>query len=199
MKDILSRFIASARGSAAVEFAIVIPVLILLFLASVDAGRAIGVYMKVRSAAYTLGTITNICGDIQASNGPCQTAITAAGIQQITSAAATVLSPYSSSPLVATVSQLSINANGQATVSWSYSLNGTARSQGASVSIPSTLASEFTTYNATLSFPQYLIFGEISYTYTPIFTYFVTHAITLSDSIYVAPRNATCIQYINSC
>jgi Flp pilus assembly protein TadG len=195
---ILDRFIVSTRGIAAVEFAIIMPILILLFLASVDAGGAIAIYMKVRSATYTLGTITNICGDVQSSSGPCQTPITAAGIQQITAAAATVLSPYSSSPLTATVSQLKVNANGQATVSWSYSLNGTARTQGSSVSIPTTLATNFTTtYNPPITFPQYLIFGEASYQYTPLFTHFVTHAITLSDSVYVAPRNSTCITYIN--
>jgi Flp pilus assembly protein TadG len=191
--------IGSTRGVAAIEFAIIMPVLLILLLGSIDAGRVIAVYMKVRAATETIGAITNICGNIQ-NNGPCQTSITTSGMQQITAATATVLSPYSSAPLSVTVSQLSVNASGQATVSWSYSLNGTARAHGASVTMPPTLVTNFTTvYNPPLSFPQYLILGEVSYQYTSLFTELWTHAITLSDSVYVAPRNSSCIQYINSC
>jgi len=48
------RFVDSRRGVAAVEFAMVMPALLLLFLGSYDAGNAIAVYMKVRSATYAL-------------------------------------------------------------------------------------------------------------------------------------------------
>ena len=37
----------------------VLPVLLLMLLATFDAGRAIAIYMKVRSATYTLAAITN--------------------------------------------------------------------------------------------------------------------------------------------
>src|ERR1700693_5977265 len=103
---ILRSAIGSTRGSAAIEFAIIMPVLLILFLGSIDAGRVIAVYMKVRAATDTIGAITNICGNIQ-NGGPCQTPITTSGMQQITGATATVLSPYSSAPLIVTVSQLS--------------------------------------------------------------------------------------------
>ncbi len=53
------RFIASTRGVAAIEFAMILPVLLILFLGSFDAGRAIAIYMKVRSASYALAAITN--------------------------------------------------------------------------------------------------------------------------------------------
>jgi len=188
-------FISSARGNAAIEFAIIMPMLLVLFLGSIDAGRAIAIYMKVRAATYTLATITNICNAIQ-TTGTCQTPVTSAGMQTITQATATVLTPYSTSPLIATVSQLSINSSGQATVSWSYSMNGTARSAGSSVSMPANLV---TAIKTSTSFPQYLILGEVSYAYTPIFTYVIKSGFTLSDSIYVAPRNATCIVYLTSC
>jgi Flp pilus assembly protein TadG len=194
-ESILRHFIASTRGLAAIEFAIIMPVLLILFLSSIDAGRVVAIYMKVRSATYTLDTITNICGDVQ-NGGQCQTPITTTGMQQIVAAAATVLSPYSSAPAIITVSQLSINASGQAAVSWSYSLNGTALAPGTSVTLPATLATAIETSS---TFPQYLIFGQVSYQYTPIFTYFVSSSITLSDSLYAAPRNATCIVYLSSC
>ena len=56
---IFRRFVASTRGVAAIEFAIIMPVLLIMLLATFDAGRAIAIYMKVRAATYTLAAITN--------------------------------------------------------------------------------------------------------------------------------------------
>ena len=56
---ICRRFVASTRGVAAIEFAIIMPVLLIMLLATFDAGRAIAIYMKVRAATYTLAAITN--------------------------------------------------------------------------------------------------------------------------------------------
>lgn len=172
--SIYRRFIASTRGVAAVEFAMILPVLMVLFLASFDGGRAIAVYMKVRSATYTLDAITNQ-----------YTTIASTDMQSIVGATSVVMAPYSSTPVVVTISQIAIDASGKATVAWSYSLNGTARSKGSSVTIPTVLATP----------NSYLIFGEVSYTYTPMFGYFSKAAITFADNLYVTPRSSDCIAY----
>ena len=53
------RFIASTRGVAAIEFAMILPVMLILLLATFDAGNVIAVYMKVRSATFTMAAIAN--------------------------------------------------------------------------------------------------------------------------------------------
>jgi Flp pilus assembly protein TadG len=169
------RFAGSTRGIAAVEFALILPVLVLLFLASVDAGRAIAIYMKVRAATYTLDAVTNQYSTIQSTD-----------MTSIVGAAAVVLAPYSSSPAVVTLSQISVNSSSSATVSWSYSLNGTALAQGAAVTLPSALSTCGT-------YPCYLIFGQVSYTYTPI--YGLDKSISLADNLYVTPRSSQCVLY----
>ena len=86
------RFIASTRGVVAIEFAAILPVLLLMLLATFDGGNAIAVYMKVRAATYVLASVTNqysTAMPIQSSN-----------MTGIMSATTAVLAPYSSTPVV---------------------------------------------------------------------------------------------------
>jgi Flp pilus assembly protein TadG len=179
------RFAASTRGIAAVEFGLVLPFLVFLFLASVDAGRALAVYMKVRAATYTLDAIANQYTTVQSSD-----------LTTIAGAASLVLAPYATTPAVLTVSQISVNSATSATVSWSYSLNGTALTQGSTVTLPPALATCST-------YPCFLVYSQVSYTYSPLFGYFTPSTLNLSDTLYVTPRNSTCVIYptagVNDC
>lgn len=181
LATIYRRFIASTRGIAAIEFAMIMPVLTVVFLGSYDGGRAIAVYMKVRSATYTLDAITNQYTTIQSTD-----------MQAIVGATSVVLAPFSSTPVVVVISQIEIQTGGKATVSWSYSLNGTALAQGSKMTIPAGLVASSNTCG---TYPCYLIFGQVSYTYTPLFGFFGSGGITLADSLYVTPRISACIFY----
>jgi Flp pilus assembly protein TadG len=180
------RFAASTRGVAAVEFAMILPVLLIMLLATFDGGNAIAIYMKVRSATYTLAAVTNQYTTMQPSD-----------MTAVTGATAAVLAPYSSTPTVVIISQIAATSNTQAKVSWSYSVNGTALTRGATYSgLPTNLANNACgsgNYNA--NNPCYLIFAQVSYTFTPVFGYFGKGGITLSDSLYVTPRSVNCIIY----
>lgn len=171
------RFIASTRAIAAIEFSIVLPVLMLIFVGTFDAGRAIAIYMKVRTATFTVDAITNQYTSVQTSD-----------LQSITGAATVILAPYPSSPAIVTVSQVKISSANNAAVSWSYSLGGSARSKGSAVTTPGTLGT-------CSSYPCYLIFGEVSYKYTPMFGFFTTASITLSDNLFATPRSSKCVLY----
>ena len=184
LPTICRRFAASTRGVAATEFALIVPMLLILFLASFDGARAIAVYMKVRAATYTLASITNQY--TTSTNG-----IQTADMTAITGSSAAVLAPYSGSPVVEKITQIKATSASVAKVSWSYSLNGTAYTAGATWTLPS----QFTTTNACNSYPCYFIYAEVSYTYTPAFGYFVTGPITLKDNLYATPRSSVCIQY----
>jgi Flp pilus assembly protein TadG len=177
------RFCALTRGVAAIELGMILPVLAILFLGSFDGGRAIAIYMKVRSATYTLGAIANQYETIQASD-----------MTSITGATSVVLAPYSSSPVVVTISQIAISSKGVTTVAWSYSQGGTARTQGASITIPSNIKT-LATPSGSGTF-NYLIFAEVSYTFTPMFGYFTSGSINFSDNLYVTPRSSSCIAYV---
>jgi|SRR5580704_16475915 Flp pilus assembly protein TadG len=171
------RFLRSTRGVAAVEFAIMLPILVTLFLASVDAARAIAIYTKVRAASYVLDAITNQYTTIQSAD-----------MSAILGATSVVLAPYSSSPVTVVLSQIKVSSATSAAVNWSATLNGTALTQKNPITVPTNFAS-------CSSYPCYLIYGQVSYTYTPLFLYFTKSAITLSDSLYATPRVSECILY----
>ena len=137
----------------------IMPVLAVMFLASFDGGRAIAVYMKVRAATFALAAITNQYSTIQSTD-----------MTSIVGAASTVMAPYPSTPSnpVITISQITISSKGKATISWSYSQGGTART-GSSITLPATALDINSTY---------LILAEVSYTFTPLFGFFTAGALT---------------------
>jgi hypothetical protein len=90
-----------------------------------------------------------------------------------------------------TVSCLSIDANKNATVKWSYTRNGTARSLGAYT---------FDSSNAALAVAKsWLILSEVSYAYTPTVGYTITGTLTLSDKMFMSPRNSPPTYDIKAC
>ena len=106
-------------------------------------------------------------------------------MQTILQATSAMLAPYSSTPVVVKISQITISNKGVATVSWGAALNGTPRAAGSSVTVPATLAVA----------GNYLIYAEASYAFTPLFGYFTSGSIALSDNLFVTPRSSTCIVY----
>jgi Flp pilus assembly protein TadG len=169
-------FAAAKQGVAAVEFALVLPVLVVMLLATFDGGRAIAAYMKMRAATYALASITNQYSTIQSVD-----------MTAILGATSVVMAPYTSGTPAVKISQIKINNSGVAHVEWSAAQSATARSVGSSISPPS----------AMIVNSSYLILAEVSYTYVPVFGFFGTSSgITFSDSLYVTPRSVSCVAYV---
>jgi Flp pilus assembly protein TadG len=169
-------FAAAKQGVAAVEFALILPILVVILLATFDGGRAIAAYMKMRAATYALASITNQYSTIQLVD-----------MTSILGATSVVMAPYSSGTPAVKISQVKINNSGVSTIEWSAAQGTTARSAGSSISPPS----------AMIVNSSYLILAEVSYTYVPVFGFFGSSTgITFTDSLYVTPRSVSCIIYI---
>ena len=56
---LLRRYLASTQGMAAVEFALLLPLLLLILFGMMDLGSAIVIKRKVRTAASTVSEIAN--------------------------------------------------------------------------------------------------------------------------------------------
>jgi Flp pilus assembly protein TadG len=168
----IARFSGDRSGMSAVEFAMLLPLMVTLYLGSVEISQGISVNRKVTLTARALADLTSQ-----------PTKITNADMTNILNAAAAVMNPFPNGPLKATVTQISIDATGKATVVWSDTLNGTARTAGQVISLPAALAVPNTS----------LIFGEVQYNYKPTIGYVVTGTLTLKDQMYMRPRQSNSI------
>ncbi|MCP3475407.1 pilus assembly protein [Bradyrhizobium sp. CCGUVB1N3] len=170
-------FGADSRALAATEFAVMVPLMLVLFFGTIEVSSGVAIDRKVTIMARTLSDLTSqstSVGDTDMTN--------------FFAASYGIMTPYYNSTVTsATISELYVDPTTKvARVQWSK--GSSARSQASVVTIPSTLAIGGT----------YVIFSEVSYVYTPTIGYVLTSSITLSDVAYSRPRQSTCVYYSSS-
>jgi Flp pilus assembly protein TadG len=165
----LLRFPRDQRGVSAVEFALLLPLLLALYLGGVEVTQAISIDRKITISARTVADL------VARSSG-----FTNTEMANILSASATVASPYSAQNMRMKVSQIQIKADGTSTVSWSAAKNTSKREKGEPVTVPTTLK--------IAGKETYLIWAEVEYDYTPTIGYVLTGTLKLTDQIYMRPR-----------
>ncbi len=170
--SLFSRFRRDRRGVSAVEFALLAPVMITLYLGCTEVSDGVGATRKV---SLTAATVANLTAQ--------EAALTNAQMTTILNASAAVVAPYNSSKLKIVVSALKIDATGKATVDWSDTKNGVARAKDSTVTIPAALAVP----------NSYIVLSEASFAYTPIVGHAITGTITLSDKMFMSPRQSLTI------
>jgi Flp pilus assembly protein TadG len=168
----LGRFARDRDGLSAVEFAIVLPFMLALYLGSVELGNGLALQFRTTLAART---VADLASQYVAIDGPT--------MQGILSAASKVIAPYSGANMVVTVSEVTTDSKGQGTITWSDALNGTPHAVGQPVTLPANLQ----TPNISI------VWGEVTYPYTPQLGYVVTGTITLYKSTYFYPRLSSTI------
>ena len=163
----LARLARDERGVSAVEFAMLLPLMVTLYLGGVEVSQGISIDRKVTLTARTVADLVSQSASINN-----------AGMNSVLQAATAVLSPYPTTNAKVTVSVLKIDANSKVTVEWSDTLNGTARAKGSTVTIPGALVVPNTS----------LVWGEASYNYKPVVGYVLTGNLNLNDQIFIRPR-----------
>ena len=165
--SICRRLPADQRGLAAVEFALILPIMLALLFGAVELGDALTIDRKVN-------LVTSTLADLVAQTKT----ITDTDMANIFSAATAIMTPYGTTSLKMKVSGINIDANSNATVSWGYAQNDTALAKGSSVTVPAALAQPST----------FLVFSEAHYPYAPTVGYVMTGTYDLTDKFYLNPR-----------
>jgi len=161
-------------ASAAVEFAVIVPIMLTMFFGVIEFSSGVAVDRKVTLVARTLSDLTS-----QSSS------VTDTDLTNFTTTARAIMTPYSATPLNSTVSELYVDPNTMtAKVKWS---RGTSpRGVDTPVVIPAALLISGT----------YLIYAEVNYRYVPAVGYVMARTgVTLSDFTFTRPRQSTCVLY----
>jgi Flp pilus assembly protein TadG len=174
MRRLVIELRGAKNGVAAVEFAMIVPMMLVLFFGTNEFASGVAVDRKVTLMARTLSDLTSQ-----------NTSVTDTQLTNFFNAANSMMTPYSATPVKATITELYIDPTTlQAKVQWSK--GAAARGSGTTVSVPTALQVGGT----------YLIYSEVTYNYVPIVGYVMAKAgINLSDSTFTRPRQSSCVMY----
>jgi Flp pilus assembly protein TadG len=166
--------IADRSGIAAIEFAMIVPIMLVMFFGTLEFSSGVAVDRKVTLMARTLSDLTS-----QA------TSVADTDLTNFFAANLAIMTPYDPTPVKATITELYVDPSTlKARVQWSkgsYPLG-----LGTVVTIPTQLAVG----------GSYLIYSEVKYLYVPTVGYLMAKAgINLSDVAYTRPRQSVCVIY----
>jgi Flp pilus assembly protein TadG len=192
-----ARLLCDQRALAATEFALIVPIMLVMFFGLVEISSGVAVNRKVTLVARTLSDLTSQAPPT--SQQSTSATLSDPALQNVFTASIAVLQPYSATPTQAQLSEVYVDSNQVAKIQWSKAasissgatqatLGTSTRSPGDTVTLPSQLLVKQT----------YLIFSEVSYLYTPTIGYVMGKSgVTLSDTSYTRPRQVPCVIYNN--
>jgi Flp pilus assembly protein TadG len=175
---------SSQEGVAAVEFAMIVPIMAVMFIGAVELSQAITVDRRVTQVASSTADLV-----ARAEKQIAQTEIT-----DIMRVGGYILTPYSQTPLQIVVRNVTSSPTNAAVAkqSWSCTYQGAGQSQTCACSSENfTLPPNLVTTNDSV------VISEVTYSYQPlIFDYFMKQAAggsgsgtyTLSETTYLKPR-----------
>jgi Flp pilus assembly protein TadG len=172
MKKLVAKFIKNVRAIAAVEFALIAPVMITLFFGTIEICNALICQEKVTSIAST-------AADLVAQDS----SISSTQMSDVFNALDAIIYPYKAASASVIVTSIILNSKGKPVVDWSQAHNDTAHKPGDSMTVPDGL---ITTGGS-------VIFAEIKYAYSSPTTKFFTKDFVMQDSFYARPRKSATV------
>jgi Flp pilus assembly protein TadG len=195
------------RGMAAVEFALILPLMLVIYLGLVELSRNLRTSQKLDLVAHTLSDLTaqRLTGGVNTG----QAGMADSDFTTIFSAATALMSPLSTTNLKLTISEVKIVQSGSnyvAKVNWTAANSAAATLRNAKcasqldaldvapVSPTSMPTSYTTTVNGVAPSTGFVIVADVVYTYTPtvnfqFYKWNTTSAITVQRTAYAPVRN----------
>ncbi|MEX2650540.1 MAG: TadE/TadG family type IV pilus assembly protein [Alphaproteobacteria bacterium] len=159
-------FIRDQRAVAASEFALILPVMLLLLLGTVEVGNALLMHRKITAATQTGADLT-----AQA------TALDDADITNLFGAMDAILEPFPLGPARYVIESV-VDDGGANVIEWVDVDGGDGGDPGDAVDIPEGLVLPGGS----------VIVVEVSYDYAPVFADLILDTFTISDVAYLRPR-----------
>ncbi len=160
-------------GVALIEFAIVAPVLLTLYLSGFQLMDAIACNRKVAVTARATADLISQYAQVQKND-----------VATILSASTQIMYPENPADASIRVSEIVIDAAGTSTIAWSRSLRGTAYAPGTPFAVPASIKVKNSA----------LVYAEVSYPYSPLISFFnVVGAQTFTQNVYMVPRKSNSV------
>jgi Flp pilus assembly protein TadG len=189
---------ADRRGVAAVEFALILPLMLTLYLGTSELTQGV---MASRKATLVARALSDLVGQLAAGNTMTNTEAT-----NIFNAATAVMSPFPTSSLKMTITSVEFVANAAATNKydakprWTIIRNGgTARPCAKLTAVANTVKPASTNMPNGMYQSGSIIVADVSYTYDPPFGKALLEwsqtasVVNMSQTTYMRPRNQTLI------
>jgi Flp pilus assembly protein TadG len=176
LKAWISRLARDTNGVSAVEFALIFPVLMLLYVGAVETGNLLTANRRVMQVASTAADLTAQVKTVQTSD-----------LGDIVNAAGLIMSP--NTPRIVITSVVA-DQNNNGKVAWSYASSGAARSKNSSYPVPTGLTEPGSS----------VIVAEVTYPFTPLLgltEIFSPGSFTLSRTFYMRPRRSLTVACTN--
>jgi Flp pilus assembly protein TadG len=163
---LFSRFRRDARGLAAIEFALILPFMAILYFGAIEVSLLISADRKVTETASALA-------DLVARTD----SINAADISNVFDASRALFEPYDASTVQMRITSL-VDKDKVATVDWSQGRNIAPRNAGDTVVVePGVLPASGS-----------VIMAEVSYNYQTALGFFLKDGMMLHETFYLRPR-----------
>ena len=166
--------LAHTGGVAAIEFALVIPLIILVYAGGFEIVQAATVNRKLTDTTVQLANVTTQ-----------YTAVAQPDLANIFAASSQIMAPYPSGSLKIVLSQVQTDKNSNGTVAWSqgYPTGTPCLAKNSAVALPTGFASPLANY----------ILVQTTYSYAPTIGSAFVHTIPMKDQIFMVPRQSPSI------
>ncbi|NJM33400.1 MAG: pilus assembly protein [Rhodomicrobium sp.] len=155
-----------------IEFALVLPILAVLFVGLVEFGEAFTLTRKLSNAA---GTVSDLVSQ--------QTDVSTSELNDIALVAQEIIKPYRSAPLDLVIVSVVADADNNTTVAWSHPAS--AYAAGTAYTLPNNSSAD---PNARMTEPHSsIIVAEAEYAFTPTVGSFLG-SFTITERAYFRPR-----------
>lgn len=165
-RSVMRRFRRGVRGVSLIEFALILPLLVLMFIGLIEFAEAFTVSRKLAS---TVNTVSDLVAQ--------EASVTTTDLDNITLIADEIMKPYGTAPMNLVIVSVVADAANDATVAWSYP---PVYAIGAPYALPQ---NSLTDPNSSV------IIAEATYDFTPTVTRFIG-AVALRQRAFFRPRIA---------
>jgi Flp pilus assembly protein TadG len=170
----LRRFNRDERGVAAVEFALLAPVMILLYFGLAELSMGM---MAERRAAHAASVMADLVAQ--------ESQISGTQITDIFNVSHRIMAPFPSAPLQMRISSLTADASARLSVAWS---KGDAMAIGAAAGVPAGLVAA----------NDSVIRADVTYVFTSPIGQVLPNALTYHETFYLRPRKGTQVTWSGS-